>query len=478
MASNKKIELESAGRQVLEASRTELYIAMRFMGAALGSLSYEMDLSTATVGTDAVAIRFNPSYVCKLFLENPGKLNRTYMHMILHCIFRHMYTSEKYSDERLFDMCADIVVESILDGMDYQCIYRVSSDYRDRWYDTLEKELKVLTVERLYNYFSDPSNELDIREQEKLEREFKLDDHGFWKRLVDEPSDESDKKDKDKPPVPDDYDSPDMNPDNKDEDRSKDLKKKEKYINPRRLRQIENKEKDWDKEAKRLQTEIETIGKQHSDRLGKLSWILEFQNTSRTDYREFLDRFKVLREEGGVDLDSFDYGMYSFGISHYGDMPLIEENEFREIRKIQEIVIAIDTSASCKDDLVQLFLNETGRILLDRDNFFQKIKIHIIQCDDQVQNDTVIVSTEDMDRYSSKIHVEGGYGTDFRPVFTEVQRLRDTGELTNLKGLVYFTDGYGIYPEKPTDYDTAFVFPKDGDYEDDKVPDWALKLFI
>ena len=349
--STKRQELEAAGLKVLDASRTELYIDMRFMGAALSSLSYEMDLSTTTVGTDAVFIRYNPTYVLRLFLEEPGKLNRTYLHMILHCIFRHMYTSARYEDSRLFDLCADIVVESLLDDMDYQCIYRVSSDYRDRWYSLLEKELKVLTVEKLYRYFSEEGNRPDEDELEKLEREFFMDDHGFWSRLDDE---------------------------NKPEDRKP----------PRHmLMMIQDKEKDWDNEAKRLQTEIETIGKNKSDRIGKLSWVLKFQNTSRTDYREFLRRFTVLREEGGIDLDSFDYGMYTFGLDHYGNMPLIEENEFREVRKVRDLVLAIDTSASCKDELVQRFLNETASMLLDRDSFFQRIRIHVIECDDQVQRD-------------------------------------------------------------------------------------------
>ena len=214
------------------------------------------------------------------------------------------------------------------------------------------------------------------------------------------------------------------------------------------------------------------------DRLGKLEWLIRFQNTSRTDYREFLQKFKILREEGGIDPDSFDYGMYSFGIQHYGDMPLIEENEFREVKKIQELVIAIDTSASCKDDLVQQFLDETAAILLGKDNFFQRIKIHIIMCDNQVQRDEIIEKPDDMKRFSEGIHVEGGYGTDFRPVFSYVEELGERHELENLKGLMYFTDGYGTFPEKPTDYDTAFVFPEDEDYEDENVPDWALKLYV
>ncbi len=456
--------LEDTGKEVLRSSRTELYIDMRFMASALNSLGFEMDLTTTSIGTDAVDIRFNPSYVLRLFVEEPGKLNRTYLHMLLHCIFRHMYTSERYEDTRLFDVCADIVVESILDGFDYQCIYRVASDFRDSWYEVLEKELKVLTVEKLYKYFSE--NEPDIFTLEKLEKEFKLDDHGFWLRLQKEESSE-DKKDEDKkdpPPIDNDMDSTG--------------KKSEKYMNPHRLQKIKGREKDWDKEAKRIQTEIETIGSNKSDSLGKLEWILKFQNTSRTDYREFLNRFKILREEGGIDADSFDYGMYSFGLSHYGDMPLIEENEFREVKKIQELAIVIDTSASCKDELVQQFLNETGAILLGNDNFFQRTKIHIIQCDDQVQRDDIIETSEDMKLFSKGIHIEGGYGTDFRPAFNYVEELRTEHKFENLKGLIYFTDGYGTYPEKATGYDTAFVFPEDGDYEDENVPDWALKLYI
>ncbi len=468
----KKIELEAAGREVLAASRTELYIDMRFFGAALNSLGYEMDLSTTTVGTDAVNIRFNPAFVARLFVEEPGKLNRTYLHMLLHCIFRHMYTSAKYEDTRLYDLCADIVTESVLDGFDYQCIYRVSSDYRDRWISLLEKEVKVLTVERLYRFFTERENELDIFEMEKLEREFALDDHSFWLRLEDnEDNSEDSNKDKDKeePPIDEDYDSP-LD--------SKDGRKTEKYINPRRLQKIRHNEKNWEKEAKRLQTEIETIGKQSSDRLGKLAWILKIENTSRTDYREFLRKFKILREEGGIDLDSFDYGMYSFGLEFYGDMPLIEENEFREVKKIQELVIAIDTSASCKDELVQRFLNETAAMLLTEENFFRKINIRIIECDDQVQREEIITSLDDMKKFAKGIHVEGGYGTDFRPVFTRVSELIDSHEFENLKGLIYFTDGFGIYPDKPTSYDTAFVFPQDEEYDDEKVPDWALKLYI
>ena len=51
------------------------------------------------------------------------------------------------------------------------------------------------------------------------------------------------------------------------------------------------------------------------------------------------------------------------------------------------------------------------------------------------------------------------------------------GEFTNLKGMIYFTDGRGIFPEKKPDYDAAFVFLDDG-YDPPDVPVWAIKLVL
>ena len=71
-----------------------------------------------------------------------------------------------------------------------------------------------------------------------------------------------------------------------------------------------------------------------------------------------------------------------------------------------------------------------------------------------------------------------GFGsTDFRPVFDYVDNMLDMGSFSELKGLIYFTDGYGIYPEKKKDYDVAFVFLSDDDNAP-KVPPWAIKVIL
>ena len=69
-------------------------------------------------------------------------------------------------------------------------------------------------------------------------------------------------------------------------------------------------------------------------------------------------------------------------------------------------------------------------------------------------------------------------GTDFRPVFTYVDKLIEQREFENLKGLIYFTDGYGTYPSRKPNYDTAFVFLDEDYVETPDVPAWAIKLVL
>lgn len=68
-------------------------------------------------------------------------------------------------------------------------------------------------------------------------------------------------------------------------------------------------------------------------------------------------------------------------------------------------------------------------------------------------------------------------GTDFRPVFGFVDSLVEANEFSNLKGLIYFTDGWGLFPKYKPDYETAFVF-LDNDYHNPEVPPWAIKLVL
>ena len=103
--------------------------------------------------------------------------------------------------------------------------------------------------------------------------------------------------------------------------------------------------------------------------------------------------------------------------------------------------------------------------------------MHIIQCDEKIQDDQMIHNQKEMEAYLEDFNVRGFGGTDFRPAFTYVEHLIKMGAFQRLRGLLYFTDGYGTFPAKMPPYDTAFVFMKD-DYRDVDVPPWAIKLIL
>ncbi len=535
-----RVELDEMGKRILDASRTELYLSMRFLGPALHSLGWIMDLSTAFVGTDAAMIRFNPNYLFQLYVNRPRFLNRTYLHMILHCVFRHMFTAREKEDRELWDLASDIAVDAIIDSMEYRAVAELTPEYRQKWYSRLEEEIHVLTAERIYQYFIERKR--NYLEEMQLAQIFAYDDHSFWERMEDEeenPSGENSRqKDSDNSPSGNTdskndsendsendsghgNDDPDSKKDsqtgnkenNKEENKEKNSERNARSQRPsgrqdeggnkdsdrrngdekndekngekntheksvRKLKKIENLNRQWKETSERMEAELLASGKEASQDRGSLDRILSISNRRRTDYREFLRKFAILREVTTIDPDSFDYGFYNYGLEVYGNMPLIEENEYREMNRIRTLVIAIDTSASCQEILVQRFLNETAAVLRNIGQFFSSSEVHIIECDEHVQDEIVVRDISDLEKYAESFHVKGGFGTDFRPVFSYIEEKRRTGEIRDMEALMYFTDGMGIYPEKPTDYDTAFVFFNDEELDDTKVPDWAMKLYI
>ena len=195
------------------------------------------------------------------------------------------------------------------------------------------------------------------------------------------------------------------------------------------------------------------------------------------DYRQYLRRFAVQQEELRTDESGFDPIYYTLGLELYGNMPLIEHPETREGTALEELVIAIDTSGSITTEQVRAFLEHTHKILTGEENFFRRMNVYIMQCDCILQSCVHIGSEEEWRRYSRELTVVGRGGTDFDPVFRKVAELRGEGRLKNLKGLLYFTDGDGAYPEEPTDYETAFLFLEESD-KMQMVPAWAKALVV
>ena len=418
-------KLRSLGVSILCAARDELYFSMRFLDVALSSFVYRMDISVSPFGTDGAVMYFHPQYLGGMLRQNRILVNRGYLHMVFHCIFRHMF--KQADDARYWDLSCDIAAEHLIDGCDLRPVRWSRSLLRRETYRKLEDKKRVMNAERIFRELK--SWELTEKELAGLEEEFRADDHRYWEN---------------------------KNPEQK---QDPELRKK------------------WQEINEKMETDLETFSKEASEQNGSFLGELRVENRERQDYREFLRKFSVLREEMGTDPDTFDYGFYSYGLSLYGNMPLIEPQETREVKRIADFAVVIDTSMSCSGALVRRFLEETYSVLKQNDSYFRKVNVHIIQCDEKVHKDVKITSEEELREYMEHFELYGEGGTDFRPAFAYVDELIRQGEFDDLKGLIYFTDGYGIYPPHMPAYKTAFVFAEE-DYTDADVPPWAIRLIL
>ena len=418
-------KLKSLGVSILCAARDELYFSMRFLDVALSSFVYQMDSSVSPFGTDGAVMYFHPQQLGGLLRENRILVNRGYLHMVFHCIFRHMF--KRTDDERYWDLSCDIAAEHLIDGCDKRPVRWSRSLLRRETYRKLETGGRVMNAERIFRELK--AWELTEKELSRLEEEFRTDDHRYWENR-----------------------------------------------GPERKKEPELSRK-WQEINEKMETDLETFSKEASEENGSFLGQLRVENRERQDYREFLRKFSVLREEMGTDPDTFDYGFYSYGLTLYGNMPLIEPLETREVRRVADFVIVIDTSMSCSGTLVRRFLEETYSVLKQNDSYFRRVNVHIIQCDEKVHSDVKITSEKELKKYMDQFELYGEGGTDFRPAFAYVDELLGRGEFDDLKGLIYFTDGYGIYPSRMPPYKTAFVFLEE-DYRDADVPAWAIRLVL
>ena len=231
----------------------------------------------------------------------------------------------------------------------------------------------------------------------------------------------------------------------------------------------------WKKERKRLPAGFggRKIGRDPGVHREKMT----LGEGAHHEFAGYLRRYAVEREYAREDPDSFQYAWYAYGMEHYGNMPLIEPAETREEHRLEELIIAIDTSGSCERGLTKQFLEQTRDILLRENLFFHRFNLHIIQCDAKVQKDDTITSISEFESYISSLEVCGGGGTNFCPVFEHIDRLIAKGELRNLKGMLYFTDGRGIYPSLPPKYEVTFVFLQHR-FDDIDTPVWIKRLIL
>jgi predicted metal-dependent peptidase len=94
-----------------------------------------------------------------------------------------------------------------------------------------------------------------------------------------------------------------------------------------------------------------------------------------------------------------------------------------------------------------------------------------------VRADQLITSREELEEYVKEVKLVGFGATDFRPAFEYVDELIRDKKFEDLKGLIYFTDGYGGYPSSPPKYEVIFACMNE-DRNRLPVPGWAISTVV
>ena len=597
-------KIDQLAIEVLRFARSEILVNLRFFNRALARIEFLP--AATTIATNGKQLFYDPIYVLREYQIDQKRISRTYLHVVLHCVFQHMFVSSTI-DQDLWNVACDIAVEATISELNLSCLNTSDIREQETEFNLLRQKIGKLTAERIYDFLQ--ANAMDAGRLDYLQRLFAADDHEVWYCSLEQSDKQSldtsdgvnnqttggkQQKKRDVADLEDEDCNPNEKTNNKNEDEVKEktsendivegskredqeetykdmresslgdgndkstennAPRKEKnedfdsqkhkkneqdeYSSSKDMRESsledgndkstenngpQNEKKggnnpqentkdnqdefssiseddlsdeiversrtiglsgpdpsmkdEWETISLQIQQDLKTFSKSWGDEAANLVQNLREVNREKYDYTKFLKRFMVLGEAMKINDDEFDYIYYTYGLKRYGNVPLIEPLEYKEVKRIKEFVFAIDTSGSVQGEMVQAFLQKTYNILMQSETFFTKFVIHIIQCDAEIQEDIRITSQKELDMFFASMQIQGSGGTDFRPVFKFVDELIRKKEFTNLKGVVYFTDGFGTYPERKPPYQVAFAFVNDDFESIPKVPPWAIKIVL
>ena len=183
-----EMAFEEIGREILELSRTELYMNLRFLDVALSGLTFVPDGSIRGTGTDGVSLFYRPDWVAGLFGRGSQNVNRSYLHTVFHCLFGHVWNRGGRDREYW-----DLALRYGSGVSDRRSVSESSTGAQihvpQTGVPTLSAEGKVPTAEQIYRSLC--RNHPSAKEAEELRIEFTQDDHRYWEREQDPEQPES-----------------------------------------------------------------------------------------------------------------------------------------------------------------------------------------------------------------------------------------------------------------------------------------------
>lgn len=437
----KKEQQQKLARELLQLTKGSLLMHFRFLAPAVSGIQLE-EKEDVRFACDGKRLYYSPKAILQYYKNEKTYVNRLYFHCMLHCMLQHMYARETYQGI-YWNLACDIAVEAVLLDLNKPFLASYRDGGQRAVLEQLREQIPAMTAEVIYHHFmKQPPAQRDL---EAMIRIFEVDDHAGWSAGA--------RREKEL-----------------DEDSQEESKERSDLENDAQKKQ-------WERICRRALVELKDFEKHSDQELDALIQNLTAVTRTRYDYRHFLERFFSWQETMQINTEEFDYIFYTYGLKLYKNVPLIEPLEYKEDKRIREFAIVIDTSASVKGEIVQRFLQHTYNILMQKEHFFSRINLHLIQCDSKVQEAVRITSPEQIQDYIDHLEIKGLGRTDFRPAFAYVEQLAADGELKHLSGMLYFTDGEGIYPRKKPDFETAFVFLENY-VKEPQVPSWAIRIIL
>ena len=204
--------------------------------------------------------------------------------------------------------------------------------------------------------------------------------------------------------------------------------------------------------------------------------VVEYFEKSSNSYKELLEKISKVCETV-LEEQELDKVLYQYGLELYGDVPLVEPEEFSEKKCLHTIVIAVDTSGSCTHR-AQLFLGEVAAVLDEIKNLGRVEHVCYLECDTEICTEEEFYNIDNFIDFGKTHTFHGGGGTDFTPVFEYADELLKKGE--RVDALIYITDGYGNFPEyeKGPEYPVYLLLDVDEDEDEENlwIPNWAESI--
>ncbi len=411
----------------LSAARTKLILDKPFLGALVLRLpmTEASENWCPTTATDARRFYYNPSYIDSLSMSQTQFM---LAHEALHCALSH-FARRQHRIKHRWDLACDFAINPLLleDGLqpppDYQVMPQYLGMTAEEIYPLLDDNENSETLDQ---HLYDQDNESGGGQQGKSQKENadkSAKAREDSKQDGNKPTPES-AEDKDSPGAQAEqsrHTDPDSNagqPDNSNP-----------APPPLTGEQRETLEVQWQQRLAGAAQQAMQAGKMS----GTMARMIEHMLQPRLPWRMLLARYMT-----SMARDDFSYMRPS---RREGDaiLPSLRSSQV-------DIAVAIDTSGSIKAAEIDEFLSEVAALKGQ-----MRARITLIPCDTGIASGGPWVF-EPWEDFDCPVQLQGGGGTDFRPVF---EWLEKQGQHPAL--LVYFTDAEGIFPKQEANFPVIWL---------------------